>query len=93
MTDEWEVRITLAVEPPPDEGTVQRIGTTQPVPWSGVGLAEGVQGITRLALNFVSTPATPAEAVAQAFDSVESADIFLEAIQNRELVKDLDIPD
>jgi len=27
------------------------------------------------------------------FDSVESADIFLEAIQNKELMKDLDIPD
>ncbi len=73
MTDEWEVRLTLAVEPPPDEGTVHRIGTTKPVPWSGVGLAEGVQGITRLALNFVSTPATPAQAVAQAFASVDSA--------------------
>ena len=73
MTDEWEVRLTLAVEPPPDEGTVHRIGTTQPVPWSGVGLAEGVQGVTRLALNYVSTPATPVEAVAQAFASVERA--------------------
>ena len=73
MTDEWEVRLTLAVEPPPDEGTVHRIGTTKPVPWSGVGLAEGVQGVTRLALNYVSTPGTPAEAVAQAFDSVGRA--------------------
>lgn len=27
------------------------------------------------------------------FDSTESADIFLEAVQNRELVKDQDIPD
>ena len=27
------------------------------------------------------------------FDSVESADIFLEAVQNRELLKDQDIPD
>jgi enamine deaminase RidA (YjgF/YER057c/UK114 family) len=73
VTDEWEVRLTLAVEPPPDEGTVHRMGTTAPVPWSGVGLAEGNQGITRLALNFVSSPTTPAEAVVQAFDQVDQS--------------------
>jgi hypothetical protein len=73
VRDEWEVRLTLAVEPPPDEGTVHRIGTMDPVPWSGVGLAEGTQGVTRLALNYVSTPTTPAEAVAQAFDQVDQS--------------------
>ena len=67
------MRLTLAVAPPPDEGTVHRIGTTKPVPWSAVGLAEGSQGVTRLALNYVSTPTTPAEAVAQAFDRVEQS--------------------
>ncbi len=73
MTDEWEVRLTLAVEPPPDEGTVHRIGTTKPVPWAGVGLAEGTQGVTRLALNYVSPPTTPSEAVAEALDQVDAA--------------------
>jgi hypothetical protein len=73
VTDEWEVRLTLAVEPPPDAGTVHQIGTTPPVPWSGVGLAEGQQGVTRLALNFVSSPTTPAGAVAQAFDQVDQS--------------------
>jgi hypothetical protein len=73
VTDEWEVRLTLAVEPPPDEGTVHQIGTTGPVPWSGVGLAEGTQGITRLALNFVSAPTNPADALAQALDEVEQS--------------------
>lgn len=73
MTDEWEVQLILAVEPPPDEGTVHRIGTTPPVPWSGVGLAVGVQGVARLALNFVSQPATPAEALSQALASVDAA--------------------
>ena len=73
MTDEWEVRLTLAVKPPPDEGTVQRLGTTQPVPWAGVGLAEGTQGVTRLALNYVSPPTTPAGAVAEALDQVDAA--------------------
>ena len=73
MTDEWEVRLTLAVDPPPDEGTVQRLGTTQPVPWSAVGLAEGSQGITRLALNYVSPPTTPADAVARAFEQVDQS--------------------
>ena len=73
MTDEWEVRLTLAVEPPPDEGTVHRLGTTKPVPWSGVGLAQGSQGITRLALNYVSPPTSPEDAVACAFDHVTSA--------------------
>jgi enamine deaminase RidA (YjgF/YER057c/UK114 family) len=73
VTDEWEVRLTLAVAPPPDEGTVHQIGTSQPVPWSGVGLAEGSQGVTRLALNYVSTPTTPAGAVAQAFERVDES--------------------
>jgi hypothetical protein len=73
VTDEWEVRLTLAVAPPPDEGTVHRIGTTKPVPWAGIGLAEGTQGVTRLALNFVSAPTTPADAVAQAFEQVDQS--------------------
>ena len=72
VTDEWEVRLTLAVEPPPDEGTVQQIGTTKPVPWSAIGLAEGAQGITRLALNYASPPTTPADAVTQALSQVDS---------------------
>ena len=41
------------------------------MPWSAVGLAEGTQGVTRLALNYVSTPTTPADAVAQAFDQID----------------------
>ncbi len=73
MTDEWEVRLTLAVEPPPDEGTVHQLGTTKPVPWAGVGLAQGSQGITRLALNYVSPLTTPADAVARALDEVNSS--------------------
>jgi hypothetical protein len=70
MTDQWEVRLTLAVQPPPDDQTVHRIGTTPPVPWAAIGLASGVQGITRLALNYVSPPTTPDAAVAQALDEV-----------------------
>ena len=73
MTDEWEVRLTLAVEPPPDDGTVHQLGTTKPVPWSGVGLAQGSQGITRLALNYVSPPTSPADAVARALDQVNAS--------------------
>ena len=73
VTDEWEVRLTLAVEPPPDEGTVHQLGTTKPVPWSGVGLAQGSQGITRLALNYVSPPTTPADAVARALDQASTS--------------------
>jgi hypothetical protein len=73
MTDEWEVRLTLAVDPPPDETTVLRLGTSKPVHWSGVGLAEGSQGITRLALNYTSPPTTPHGAVAGAFDVLQDA--------------------
>lgn len=73
MTDEWEVRLTLAVEPPPDEATVHRIGTAETRYWSGVGLAEGSQGITRLALDFTSGVTTAQGAVAAAFETLNKA--------------------
>jgi hypothetical protein len=72
VTDEWEVRLTLAVEPPPDEGTVHQLGTTKPVPWSAVGLAIGTQSVPRLALNYVSPPGSPADAVASALGQVDA---------------------
>ena len=43
------------------------------MPWAGVGLAQGSQGITRLALNYVSPPTTAADAVARALDQVSSS--------------------
>ena len=67
VTDEWEVRLTLAVQPPPDEATVMRMGTAESQHWSGVGLAEGSQGITRLALDYTSAVTTAQAAVADAF--------------------------
>ncbi len=67
VTDEWEVRLTLAVDPPPDEATVYRMGTAEARHWSGVGLAMGSQGIPRLALDYTSAPTTPQGAVADAF--------------------------
>ena len=73
MTDEWEVRLTLAVDPPPDEATVHRMGTSATRLWSGVGLAQGTQGITRLALDYTSQPTTPHEAVAGALGAVDRA--------------------
>ena len=73
MTDEWEVRLTLAVEPPPDEGTVHQLGTTKPVPWTGVGVAVGSQSVPRLALDYVSPPGSPAEAVASALGQVDAS--------------------
>ncbi len=73
MTDEWEVRLTLAVDPPPDEATVHRMGTSPARLWSGVGLAQGRQGITRLALDYTSEPTTPHGAVAGALEAVDRA--------------------
>jgi hypothetical protein len=73
VTDEWEVRLTLAVDPPPDEATVHRMGTSPARLWSGVGLAQGTQGITRLALDYTSEPTTPHEALAGALDAVGRA--------------------
>lgn len=73
MTDEWEVRLTLAVEPTPDQATVHSMGTAETAYWSGVGLAEGSQGITRLALDYTSAPTTPAGAVADAFDALSKS--------------------
>lgn len=73
MTDEWEVRLTLAVDPPPGEETVRRLAMSDPRRWSAVGLAQGSQGITRLALNYVSPRTTPHGAVAGAFDVLPDA--------------------
>lgn len=73
MTDEWEVRLTLAVDPPPDDDTVRGLGMSEPRRWSAVGLAQGSQGVTRLALNYVSPPTTPHGAVAGAFDVLPDA--------------------
>jgi hypothetical protein len=73
VTDEWEVRLTLAVDPPPDQSTVLRMGTAPARYWSGVGLAEGSQGITRLALDFTSAPTTPHGAVSDAFEALQTA--------------------
>jgi len=67
------VRLTLAVDPPPDQATVHRLGTAPARHWSGVGLAEGSQGITRLALDYTSRPTTPPGAVADAFEALEQA--------------------
>ena len=68
VTDEWEVRLTLAVDPPPDEATVYRMGTAETRHWSGVGLAMGSQGIPRLALDYTSEVTTPDRAVSRAFE-------------------------
>ena len=73
VTDEWEVQLTLAVDPPPDQSTVLRMGTAPARYWSGVGLAEGSQGITRLALDFTSAPTTPQGAVSDAFEALQKA--------------------
>jgi len=73
VTDQWEVRLTLAVDPPPDQATVHRLGTAPARHWSGVGLAEGAQGITRLALDYTSRPTTPQGAVSDAFEVLEQA--------------------
>ena len=73
VTDEWEVRLTLAVDPPPDQATVYRMGTAEARYWSGVGLAEGSQGIPRLALDYTSAPTTPQGAVTAAFEALNKA--------------------
>jgi len=84
VTDEWEVRLTLAVDPPPDQATVHRLGTAPARHWSGVGLAEGSQGITRLALDYTSRPTTPLGAVSDAFEALQTAladeDLTLERV-------------
>ena len=41
MTDEWEVRLTLAVDPPPDDNTVQPLGS----PTRGAGPASAWPGV------------------------------------------------
>lgn len=49
------------------------MGTAETRYWSGVGLAEGSQGITRLALDYTSGQTTPHQAVADAFAVLQLA--------------------